>query len=287
MPLATFSQHLLKELLMPEVRVGEVRLHYEVAGRGDPLLMVMGMGGSSAGWPPDLLTELARSFRTIVYDNRGTGLSDKPDVPYSLEMFAADAIAILDDLNISRTHLFGVSMGGMIAQEIALRYGSRLQTLTLGCTTCGGKNAVPPPPESARLLSAPRNGLSDEDVIRRGWPLAYTPEFIENHRAELEATIPRLLVNATPAFIFKRHLEATYGLKTYDRLPEITMPTLIITGAKDVLIPARNSEILAERIPGAKLHVIPNAGHAFFNEAREQFLKEFVPFATSHPIGHN
>ncbi len=270
---------------MAEVRVGDVRLHYEVAGRGDPLLMVMGLGGSSAGWSPELVSELARSFRTIIYDNRGTGQSDKPDIPYSLEMFAADAVAILDDLKLSRVHLFGVSMGGMIAQEIALRYGSRLQTLTLGCTTFGGKNAVPPPPESIKLLTAPREGLSDEDVIRRGWPLAYTAEYIKNHQAELEASIPRLLVNATPTFIFKRHLDATYALKTYDRLPQITTPTLVITGARDVLIPARNSEILAERIPGAKLHIIPNAGHAFFNEAREEFLSEFLPFLKSHPIG--
>jgi pimeloyl-ACP methyl ester carboxylesterase len=271
---------------MPQVRVGDVSLHYEVAGSGEPLLMVMGLGGSSAGWAPELVAELTRSFRTIIYDNRGTGQSDKPDVPYSLEMFAADAIAILDDLNINRAHLFGVSMGGMIAQEIALRYEWRLQTLTLGCTTCGGKHAVPPPPESAKWLTASRDGLSDADVIRRGWPLAYTPEYIKDHRAELEASIPRLLVNATPAFIFKRHLDATYGLKTYDRLPQITLPTLVIAGAKDVLIPASNSKILAEQIPGAKLHIIPAAGHAFFNEAREEFLKQFVPFATSHPIGN-
>ena len=270
---------------MPEVRVGDVRLHYETAGSGEPLLMVMGLGGSSAGWAPELVAELARFFRTIIYDNRGTGRSDKPDAPYSLEMFAADAIAILDDLKINRAHLFGVSMGGMIAQEIALRYGSRLQTLTLGCTTCGGKNAVPPPPESAKLLTAPRDGLSDAEVIRRGWPLAYTSEYIKDHRAELEASIPRLLANATPGFIFKRHMDATYRLKTYERLPEITLPTLVITGAKDVLMPARNSEILAERIPGAKLHIIPNAGHAFFNEARDEFLREFVPFAKWHPIG--
>ena len=100
-------------------------------------------------------------------------------------------------------------------------------------------------------------------------------------------SIPRLLVQATPAFIFKRHLEATYQLKTYERLPQITTPTLVITGAADVLMPARNSEIVAERIPGARLHIIPNAGHAFFNEARAEFLSEFVPFVKSHPISNN
>ena len=269
---------------MPEVRVGDVNLHYEIQGSGDPLLMVMGLGSSSASWDPALVTELARSFRTIVYDNRGTGQSDKPKIPYTLEMFAADALGLLDALKLDRVHLFGVSMGGMIAQELVLRYGPRFQTLTLGCTTCGGKHAVPPPPESVKLLSAPRDGLSDEALIRRSWPLAYTPAYIQHHRDELEATIPRLLAHPTPASAYKRHLDATYTLKTYDRLPEIKLPTLIVTGAQDVLIPARNSEILAERIPGAKLHVIPNAGHAFFAEARIEFLNAFLPFVRAYPI---
>jgi pimeloyl-ACP methyl ester carboxylesterase len=269
---------------MPQVQVGDVNLNYEVRGGGDPLLMVMGLGGSSAEWSPALVDELARSFRTIIYDNRGTGRSDKPDIPYSLEMFAADAIAILDALKIDRVHLFGVSMGGMIAQELALRYAPRLQTLTLGCTTCGGKNAVAPPPESLKLLTAPRAGLSDEELIRRGWPLAYTPSYIQNHRADLEAGMARQLAHPTPAFVVKRHLEATYALKTHDRLPEIKTPTLVVTGAKDVLIPARNSEIIAKRIPGAKLHVIPDSGHAFFNETPREFIDVFKPFAQSHPI---
>src|SRR5581483_9471957 len=172
---------------MPEFVNDGVRLHYEVQGQGEPLLMVMGLGGSSAAWPPTLIDELARSFRVIIYDNRGTGLSDKPDAPYSLEMFAADAIALLDHLKIQRTHVFGVSMGGMISQELALRYAPRLQTLTLGCTTFGGKQAVPPPPESIKLLTAPRDGASEEEIIRRGWPLGYTATFIRDHRDLLEA----------------------------------------------------------------------------------------------------
>jgi pimeloyl-ACP methyl ester carboxylesterase len=269
---------------MPEAQIGDVKLHYEVSGSGDPLLMVMGLGGSSAGWDPGLVAELSRSFRTIIYDNRGTGRSDKPDIPYTLEMFAADAVGLLDALRLDRVHLFGVSMGGMIAQEIALRYAPRLQTLTLGCTTFGGKHAVPPPPESLKILTMPRDGASDEEIIRRAWPLGYTAPYIRDHRAQLEATIPRLLAHATPAFAFKRHLEATYTLKTYERLPSIKTPTLVVTGAQDALIPARNSEILAERVPGAKLHVIANAAHAFFNEAPAEFLGVFVPFAQAHPL---
>jgi pimeloyl-ACP methyl ester carboxylesterase len=269
---------------MPEVNVNDVKLHYDVQGGGDPLLVVMGLGSSSAAWNPELIAGLARSFRVITYDNRGTGRSDKPDIPYSLEIFAADAIALLDALKLDRVHLFGVSMGGMIAQEFALRYAPRLQTLTLGCTTLGGRNAVPPPPESIKLLTAPRDGASEEAIIRRGWPLAYTPAFIRDRRDKLEESIPRLLAHPTPVFAYKRHLDATYGLKTYDRIPAITTPTLILTGAEDVLIPAKNAEILAQRIPGARLQIIPALGHAFFNENPAAFLEVFVPFAQSHPL---
>jgi pimeloyl-ACP methyl ester carboxylesterase len=269
---------------MAEVQAGDVKLYYEVHGSGEPLLMIMGLGGSSAGWDLELEDELGTHFRTIIYDNRGTGRSDKPAIKYSLEMFAGDAIAILDALKIERAHVFGVSMGGMIAQELALRHAPRLQTLTLGCTTCGGKHAIPPPPESLKLLTAPRDGASPEELIRRAWPLQFPKEYIEHHRAELEAKIPRLLQYPTPPSAYMRHLEATYGLKTYDRLPEITTPTLVVTGEEDVLIPARNSEIIAERIPGARFHAIPDAGHAFFNQYPDEFIRVFVPFARAHPI---
>ena len=250
---------------MAEFKAGDVKLYYEVQGSGDPLLMIMGLGGSLAAWSPVLVTELARhNFKVITYDNRGTGRSDKPAIKYSLEMFASDAIALLDELKIERAHIFGVSMGGMIAQELALNYPSRLRTLTLGCTTCGGKHAVPPPPESLKILTAPRDGASPEELIRRGWQLQYPKEFIEHHRAELEGEIPRLLAYPTPPSAYMRHLEATYGLKTYDRLPEIKAPTLVVTGEGDVLIPARNSEIIAERIPGASYHANQDSGPCVF-----------------------
>lgn len=269
---------------MAQVQAGDFKLYYEIHGSGEPLLMIMGLGSSSATWNPVLVTALSRHFQTIIYDNRGTGQSAKPAIPYSLEMFAGDAIALLDGLKIERCHVFGVSMGGMIAQELALRHQSRLQTLTLGCTTCGGKHAVPPPPESLKILTAPRDSASAEEIIRRSWPLAYPKEYIEHHRAELEAAIPRLLAHPTPPSAYKRHLDATYGLKTYERLPSIKTPTLVITGAEDVLIPARNSEIIAERIPGANYRVIPDAGHAFFNQYPDEFMRVFVPFVQSHPL---
>ena len=270
---------------MPKVKVGDVYLNYDLQGAGDPLLMIMGLGASSAAWDPELVAELARSFHVITFDNRGTGQSDKPDAPYSIEMFADDAAGVLDNLKIPRAHIFGVSMGGMIAQEFALRHPARTATLTLGCTTPGGKHAVPPPAESLKILTAPREGVAPDEVIRRGWPLGYTKKYIEENRAVLEAAIPRLLKYPTPPYAFQRQMEGTYTLKTFDRLPQIKAPTLVVTGAEDVLIPAKNSEILAAHIPGAKLHIIPGVGHAFMAEGRAEFVKAFVPFVKSHALG--
>lgn len=269
---------------MPTVRVRGVNLYYESHGGGEPLMMMMGLGGSALAWEPELIADLARSFQTIIYDNRGTGRSDKPNEGYSIEGLAADAAALLEALGIARAHIFGVSMGGMVAQEFALHYPARVQTLALGCTTAGGRNAVPAPPESMAILMAPRNGLSDAGLIRRAWPLNYTPAYLQSHRAELERAIVRVLAHPTPAFAYKRQLDATFKFKTYDRLPDIQAPTLVIAGADDALMPARNSEIIGGRIPGAQVILIPNASHLFFSQEREAFVAALVPFLKAHPM---
>ena len=269
---------------MPTVRAGALDLYYESKGGGEPLLMVAGLGGSALGWEPALIDDLARSFRTIVFDNRGAGRSDKPDEEYSIEGMAADAAALLDAIGIGRAHVFGVSMGGMIAQEFALHYPARMRTLALGCTTAGGRNAVPAPPASMAILTAPRNGLSDADLIRRAWPINYAPAYLQSHRARLEAALARVLAHPTPAFAYKRQLAATFKFNTYDRLPQIAAPTLVITGADDVLLPAANSKIIAERIPGARLVLVPNAGHMFFNQEPETLARELVAHINAHPM---
>jgi pimeloyl-ACP methyl ester carboxylesterase len=269
---------------MPTVRAGSLNLYYESRGSGEPLLMIMGLGGSALGWEPALIDDLARSCRPVIFDNRGTGRSDQPDEEYSIEGMAADAAALLDAIGIERAHLFGVSMGGMIAQEFALHYPARVQTLALGCTTAGGRNAVPAPPASMAILTAPRSGLSDAELIRRAWPINYAPAYLQSHRAQLEAAIARVLAHPTPAFAYKRQLAATFKFNTFDRLPEIKAPTLVIAGADDVLLPAGNSKIIAGRIPGAKLRLIPDAGHMFFNQERETLARELIAHLQAHPM---
>ncbi len=268
---------------MPHVQLNGINLHYEVEGQGQPLLLIMGLGAPAAAWDPILVRELAKTHRVITYDNRGTGISDKPDIPYTIAMFASDAVGLLDTLNIPRAHVFGVSMGGMIAQELTIHYPQRIASLVLGCTTPGGKNAVPAPPESMKALEG-RAGLTPEEAGREGWKLSFSEEFIRAHRAELEAHLQRVLAHPTPRFAYERHFQATLTLRVYKQLKDIVTPTLVVTGRDDVLIPAANSEILAREIPGAELVIFDNAGHGFFTSAREPLLNVLEEFLTKRNV---
>jgi pimeloyl-ACP methyl ester carboxylesterase len=268
---------------MPYTHVNGITLHYEIEGHGQPVLLIMGLGAPAAAWDPVFVQEMTKTHTVITYDNRGTGLSDKPDEPYSIAMFAGDAVGLLDALNLPRAHVFGVSMGGMIAQELAIHYPQRVASVTLGCTTPGGKHAVPAPPESLKALEG-RAGMTPEEAAREGWKLSYSEEFIGTHRAELEAQLSRVLAHITPRFAYERHFQATMTLRVYKQLKEITTPTLVVTGRDDVLIPAANSEILAREIPGAELVIFDNAGHGFVTSAREPFLTVFKEFLARQSV---
>ncbi|MBM4256971.1 MAG: alpha/beta fold hydrolase [Deltaproteobacteria bacterium] len=268
---------------MAHIQVNGIRLHYETEGQGQPLLFINGLGQPSISWDPELIHAMAKSYRVITFDNRGTGLSDKPDEPYSVALFASDAIALLDYLSIQRAHIFGVSMGGMIAQELGAHYPQRVASLTLGCTTPGGRNAVAAPPESMKMLEG-RAGMTPEEAGREGWKLSFSDEFIRTHRAELEAHLQRTLTQVTPRFAYERHFQATMTLRVFKHLKDIITPTLVVTGHDDILIPAANSEILAREIPGAELKIFANAGHGFFISAREQFTAVFQDFLSRHPL---
>lgn len=268
---------------MPHAQVNGINLHYEIEGQGQPLLMIMGLGAPAAAWDPAFVQEMTKTHKVITYDNRGTGLSDKPDVPYSIAVFASDAVGLLDTLNIPRAHVFGVSMGGMIAQELGIHYPQHVASLILGCTTPGGKHAVAAPPESLKALEG-RAGQTPEEAAREGWKLSFSEKFIREHRAELEAHLPRVLAHITPRFAYERHFQATMTLRVYKQLKEIKAPTLVATGRDDVLIPAANSEILAREIPGAELAIFDSAGHGFVTSAREPLLKILKGFLARQSV---
>lgn len=256
---------------MPVAKIGKLNIHYQVRGLGEPLLLIMGYRGSGFMWGDDLLALLSRYFRVITFDNRGTGKSDKPNAVYTLPMMADDAAGLLEHLEVQRAHVFGVSMGGMIAQELVLHYPKRVDCLVLGCTTCGGPQAtLAPLPVLEKLLAPPE--IPREEAIRRQWPVMFTPEFVKRRPDILDRLTERSLAHPTPLYSAVRQTMAIQRFNTYGRLGQIVAPTLVVSGSEDLLVPPANSHLLANRIPGASLELIPQAGHGFFWEYPEMLV---------------
>lgn len=247
---------------MPYVHANGSNIYYEEHGTGEPLVLIMGFTVSSIGWHWNI-PDFAKQFRVIAFDNRGVGQSDKPDVPYSMAMFADDTAGVLAGLGIDNAHIFGISMGGMIAQEFALRYPQRVKTLTLGCTNCGGPYTVlSKDPDVLSMLT----NIASVDVQQAALTMtkvAVTPWFMQK-RMDILLELNQLSAHhPTPQHGMVCQMHAIQGHDTYDRLPQLTMPTLVITGKEDGLVPPENSVTLAQRIPNADLVLLSNASHLF------------------------
>jgi len=256
---------------MPTARIGDIHIHYDTRGQGEPLLLIMGYRGSGWMWGEEFISLLARSFQVIYFDNRGTGLSDKPDTLYTIPIMADDAAGLLRHLGIRQAYIFGVSMGGMIAQELVLRHPQMVRRLVLGCTSCGGPQAFLASLEVlAKLIHPP--DLTLEEAVRRQWTVMFSPKFLETQQDFLEMLTQRALFHPAPPHTSLRHLMALQRFNTYGRLGMITTPTLVITGADDVIVPPANSLLLATRIHGAYLEMLKHTGHGFFWEVSEDVV---------------
>ncbi len=262
---------------MPMAEIGDLNIHYQVRGLGEPLLLIMGYRGSGFMWGEELIVPLSRYFQVITFDNRGTGKSDKPNAVYTIPMMADDAAGLIQHLGIQRAHVFGVSMGGMIAQELVLRYPKRVNRLILGCTNCGGPHTILPPlPVIEKLLTPP--DMPREEAIRRQWPVMFTPEFMKERPDILDRMTERSLAHPTPFHTAIRQTMAIQRFNTYGRLGQIVAPTLVVSGREDILVPAANSHLLADRIPGATLEFFDHAGHGFFWEYPQSLVSLLSEF---------
>jgi 3-oxoadipate enol-lactonase len=259
------------------------RIHYEIRGSGQPLALIFGYSGSSRAWGEPFIRLLTSNFKTILIDNRGTGHSDKPEKVYSLADMAADAASVLDDAKIDRAHVMGISMGGMIAQEFALNHPTRLRGLVLGCTICGLAHSVPGDPQAlAALQINPEQPLPEQ--IDRLFAACCSRPFLESAKgkAVLKERVAEVMnYPMTPAHTYQLHWGAIAGFDVFDRLPNVTAPTLVITGTADALVPDANSDIIKERIPGASIKKISGAGHVFFWEDPEGTAAEVNRFLSS------
>ena len=250
---------------MPDAIINGVRIHYNEAGEGEPLLLIMGYGMPGEAWLGSL--PFLGGFRAIYYDNRGTGQSDKPAGPYTVVQMADDAAGLLDQLDIASAHVYGVSMGGMIAQELTLRHPEKVRSLVLGCTMCGGERSTMCEPQVIEDLIAVVEGMGRMEPaawVDRQLPLLFTAEWVEANpgiRDMLLMIAPML--PPTPPETAQHAMAGLWGWSSYDRLPQIEAPTLIVHGDRDVIIPVDNASVLAERIPGARLHIVDGAGHGY------------------------
>jgi 3-oxoadipate enol-lactonase len=258
---------------MPLARAGEIHLHYEERGSGfPPLLLVAGIPAIASDWE-SLAEPLSATRRVIAYDNRGSGLSTVTPTPYTTRQLAADAVALLDALGTRSADVFGMSLGGMIAQELAIGWPERVRRLVLGCTHAGIRHAAPAPRETGRAFTMDTDDWSER--MRALAPFAFARD-VDGEL--LERFIAKKSDDVQDPEGYAAQLEAVLSHDTYDRLPQIEAPTLIVTGTDDQVIPAPSSDVLQLRIPHARLKVIEGAGHLFFLERPRETLETVQAF---------
>jgi pimeloyl-ACP methyl ester carboxylesterase len=261
---------------MPTTRINDITIYYEVFGEGEPVLLIHGLAARGKGFKFQI-PALSERYRTITFDNRGVGETDQPEEPYSIAGMADDAAGLLDALDVESAYVFGVSMGGMIAQELVLRHPRRVRKLALGCTHSGIKHCTPSPQWVTDIFKN-LPGKPRDQVVRESIPFNFSP-FTQEHNPQLiEEMVPLMIDNRQRGRAYSNQINAIYAFDAYDRLPEIAVPTLILTGADDVLIPPANSQTLAARIPNARLIEYEHAGHLFFVEKSDQVNKALQEF---------
>jgi 3-oxoadipate enol-lactonase len=256
------------------------RIYWDEEGSGEPILLIMGLGVTSHLWHRTRPV-LAKRFWTLALDNRGVGRSDVPCGPYPISLMAADAVAVLDAAGVESAHVFGVSMGGMIAQELALQYRKRVRSLILGCTSAGGPTAVRAEPEARQMLMS-RAEMTSEQALEAPVPFIYHPA-TSRQRIDEDVAIRRRWFPRPEAYTAQ--LQGILAWESYSRLSEIEVRTLVIHGESDRLLPPGNAKLIADRIRGAKLVMIAHASHIFATDQPEQTHEAILSFLTNRDGG--
>jgi 3-oxoadipate enol-lactonase len=253
-------------------------LHWESTGTGDPVLMIMGLGLSGGAWWRTVPV-LSRSLRVITFDNRGVGRSRARIPSYTTEAMADDAVSVLDAAGVEHAHVYGFSLGGMVAQQLALRHADRVRSLVLGATHAGGPRAARPGDDVIAFFRR-RASMAAKDAARESVPFNYGPRCRREHKDRIAEDIRRRLAHPFPAQAYRAQMFAAALHNCYRPLKRVQVPTLVVHGREDRVVPVANAEILADRIPGAELRVLEDSGHLYPTEQPEveadiaRFLEE-------------
>lgn len=251
---------------MPVARCDSIEIYYETHGdpAAEPLVLIMGISGTVETWEYQI-PSLSESFYLVAFDHRGAGRSDKPPGPYRMAALAADTRAVMDALGIEAAHLFGVDMGGMIAQQLAIETPERVRRLVLGATAC----SLPRPELWLLGVMNAYSGRSREQLIRESLAFSYSRAWAEGHPEGVEAAVRQAMSNGQPLHGYQGQLSAMLEHNSCTRLGQVEAPTLILHGTHDLLFAPGCAIDLAERIPHARLEWIEGAGHLFFHEQPE------------------
>jgi pimeloyl-ACP methyl ester carboxylesterase len=261
------------------VAVSGSELHYERRGQGAPLLLIQGMGANGTHWGEPFLAELEPDFELILYDHRGIGRSAPlQGGGVTVPGLAADALTLLDALGIDAAHVLGISMGGMVAQELALAAPERVRTLILGATSCGGTQARATAPEVVQRLTTVALSRDRELMLRTGFELVVSPRHASEpaHFAEFAAAAKQFPASL-PILLAQKGAADAHD--AYSRLRGVRVPTLVIHGTADELLASINGDLVASLIPGARLELLEGVGHLFFWEQPQRSVELVRQFA--------
>ncbi len=263
---------------MPKVRINEVELAYRVRGNGDPVVLIGGFTMVKESWGLQV-KDLARHFRVITLDNRGVGETGIPAGPFQVSDMAADTVGLLDALDIDAAHVFGVSMGGLISQILALDHPDRVRKVVLGCTTHGGSRAVRPTQEvMAALGRATDPAVPVEEAVRNWVPIMFSERFMREEPDRLGEFIRFSVQNWPSPEGAAGQIGALSVFNVRRRLGEIRCPVLAIAGSEDRMMPPENARLLAEGIADAEHYLVDGAGHGFFFEKPDEVDSVLLDF---------
>jgi len=265
---------------MPKVHTNNTNIYYEITGSGDPLVLIAGLGYSLWMWHK-MIPGLAEHFQVIAFDNRGMGQSDKPAGPYSAQMLADDTAGLIEALGISRAAILGHSMGGFVAQALALSRPDLVSKLVLSATNFGGPNHVPVTQEALAVLTDTQSDPIER--LKRGILISCTPGFGDEHPEIVQEWLDFRLQNPIVPEAYQAQLAIGMALMPEEasfqhKLKNIQAPTLIMFGKDDKVVPPGNAELLAQEIPNSTIKILPKAGHFYPFDATDAAVAAVIDF---------
>ena len=264
--------------MTPKAQVNHIEIAYSMDGSGDPVVLIGGFSQVIETWRLQVI-DFKNDFRVVTFDNRGVGDSTVPSKPFTIADMAEDTVGLMDALGIESAHIFGVSMGGLISQTIALDHPERVRKVCLGCTSHGGRHAVQPAPQVfATLALASEPSIPPEEAIRQALPYTFSERFIREEPEKVEEYVQMSLKYRPTPQGASGQMAALSIFNVKRRLGEIQCPVLVITGSEDRLMPPENARLLVEGIPNAELYRVEGAGHAFCQEKPGEVNKIITDF---------